>query len=65
MTLLTGEELSMVRQNYADNIGQIQTPEIMECVMTLALIILRSLGDSLPILISFEAFLEREITAQN
>ena len=60
LSLLAGEELSMLRDIYDTNIGHEQQPQIMGCLITHALITLRSLGDAVAFDMSFEAMLEDE-----
>ena len=58
--LLAGEELSMLREIYEDNLGHEQQPQIMGCLITHALITLRSLGDHLSNCATFDAIMEEE-----
>ena len=60
LSLLAGEELSMLREIYDTNIGHEQQPQIMGCLITHALITLRSLGDAVAFDMSFEAMLADE-----
>ena len=63
LCLLAGEELSILRELYQDNIGQEDEPKLMGCLITHALITLRSLGDALACDMSFEAMLADEAEA--
>ena len=60
LSLLAGEELLLLREIYDTNIGHEQQPQIMGCLITHALITLRSLGDAVAFDMSFEAMLADE-----
>ena len=58
--LLSGEELSILRELYQDNIGEEDEPKLMGCLLAHALMTLRSVSDLTRSCVVFDAMLGEE-----
>ena len=63
LCLLAGEELSILRELYQDNIGEKDEPKLMGCLLTHALMTLRSVSDLTRSCVVFDAMLG-EVTSE-
>ena len=62
LCLLAGEELSLLREIYDDNIGEEDEPKLMGCLLAHALMTLRSVSDLTRSCMVFDAMVEEEAT---
>ena len=60
LCLLAGEELSILRELYQDNIGEEDEPKLMGCLLAHALMTLRSVSDLTCACVVFDAMVEKE-----
>ena len=60
LCLLAGEELSILREIYNDNIGTDDEPKLMGCLLAHALMTLRSVSDLTRSCVIFEGMLGEE-----
>ncbi len=60
LCLLAGEELSILRELYQDNIGEEDEPKLMGCLLAHALMTLRSVSDLTRSCVVFDAMLAEE-----
>ena len=60
LCLLAGEELSLLREIYDDNIGKEDEPKLMGCLLAHALMTLRSVSDLTRACVVFDAMVEKE-----
>ena len=60
LCLLAGEELSLLREIYQDNIGTDDEPKLMGCLMAHFLMTMRSVADLTRSCVVFEGMVEEE-----
>ena len=60
LSLLAGEEISLLREIYYDNLGTEDEPKLMGCLMAHFLMTMRSVADLTRSCVVFEGMLEDE-----
>ena len=60
LTLLAGEEISLLREIYYDNLGTEDEPKLMGCLMAHFLMTMRSVADLTRSCVVFDAMLGEE-----